>query len=68
MGAGETLAVCVTNRIPVTAGHEEEFEDRFSNRVHLVSNSPGFLRNEVHRPKAMRFNHTSGKWEEDTNV
>jgi heme-degrading monooxygenase HmoA/predicted heme/steroid binding protein len=63
MGAGETLAVCVTNRIPVADGHEDEFEERFSRRVHLVSGAPGFLRNEVHRPRPLAFSHATGKWE-----
>jgi heme-degrading monooxygenase HmoA len=43
--------VVVTNRIPVSKGHEIDFEDRFKRRVHLVDRSPGFIRNEVHRPR-----------------
>ena len=43
--------IVVTNRIPVAAGWEEKFEDRFKKRVHLVDQSPGFIRNEVHRPQ-----------------
>jgi len=50
----------VTNRIPVAPGWEERFEDRFRRRVHLVDRSPGFLRNEVHRPRPMRFDHERG--------
>ena len=46
--------IVVTNRIPVAEGHEEDFEDRFSKRVHLVDQSPGFIRNEVHRPRPMK--------------
>mmetsp|Transcript_13916 Transcript_13916/g.18191 ORF Transcript_13916/g.18191 Transcript_13916/m.18191 type:complete len:246 (-) Transcript_13916:1197-1934(-) len=60
-----TLCVCVTNSIPVKEAFEEEFEDRFSKRVHLVDQSPGFLKNEVHRPRPVKFNHKSGKWEDD---
>lgn len=52
--------IVVTNRIPVAPGWEEKFEDRFSKRRHLVDKSPGFLRNEVHRPKPMRFDHENG--------
>ena len=42
--------IVVTNRIPVASGYEIDFEDRFRNRVHLVDQAPGFIRNEVHRP------------------
>jgi len=52
--------IVVTNRIPVAEGHEIDFEDRFKKRVHLVDQSPGFVRNEVHRPRPMRFDHESG--------
>lgn len=52
--------IVVTNRIPVAEGHEEDFEDRFSKRVHLVDQSPGFIRNEVHRPRPVRFDHERG--------
>ena len=54
----------VTIRIPVAAGMEEEFEDRFRNRAHLIDNSPGFIRNLVLRPVQRRFNHQTGEWEE----
>ena len=53
--------IVVTNRIPVAEGHESEFEDRFRRRAHLVDRSPGFIRNEVHRPRPMRFDHETGK-------
>ena len=36
--------IVVTNRIPVSKGHEIDFEDRFRRRVHLVDRSPGFVR------------------------
>jgi heme-degrading monooxygenase HmoA len=55
----------VTNRIPVARGHEIDFEDRFQNRVHLVDRAPGFIRNEVHRPKPMKFDHETGQFVED---
>lgn len=59
--------VVVTNRIPVAAGHEIDFEDRFRKRAHLVDRAPGFVRNEVHRPRPVRFDHDSGKWQADPN-
>lgn len=54
--------IVVTNRIPVAQGHEIDFEDRFKRRAHLVDRAPGFVRNEVLRPKPMRFDHESGSW------
>jgi heme-degrading monooxygenase HmoA len=57
--------IVVTNRIPVARGHEIDFEDRFRRRVHLVDRHPGFVRNEVHRPRAMKFDHERGTWVED---
>lgn len=57
--------IVVTNRIPVAEGHEIDFEDRFKRRVHLVDKSPGFVRNEVHRPRPVKFNHETGAWEDD---
>jgi heme-degrading monooxygenase HmoA len=57
--------IVVTNRIPVAAGHENDFEDRFRNRAHLIDRSPGFVRNEVHRPRPMRFDRESGAWRDD---
>jgi len=57
--------IVVTNRIPVAPGWEEKFEDRFRKRRHLVDQSPGFIRNEVHRPRPMRFDHESGGFVDD---
>ena len=57
--------IVVTNRIPVTKGHEIDFEDRFRNRVHLVDQAPGFVRNEVHRPRPMKFDHETGQFVAD---
>lgn len=57
--------IVVTNRIPVAKGHEIDFEDRFRNRVHLVDQAPGFIRNEVHRPRPFRFDHETGEFVED---
>jgi len=58
--------IVVTNRIPVAPGWEEKFEDRFKHRAHLVDRAPGFVRNEVHRPRPMRFDHDQGAWVADT--
>jgi len=52
--------IVVTNKIAVAAGHEIDFEDRFRNRAHLVDQAPGFIRNEVHRPRPMKFDHETG--------
>jgi len=57
--------IVVTNRIPVSEGYEADFEDRFKKRVHLVDQSPGFIRNEVHRPKPMKFDRDRGDWVPD---
>jgi heme-degrading monooxygenase HmoA len=56
--------IVVTNRIPVAPGHEEDFENRFRNRAHLIDKSPGFVRNNVLRPIRRRFDHATGGWTE----
>jgi len=56
----------VTNRIPVAEGYEIDFEDRFRKRVHLVDQAPGFIRNEVHRPRPMKLDHDKGTWSPDS--
>ncbi len=58
------MVFVVTNRIPVTAGQEAAFEDRFRKRAHLIDRSPGFVKNLVLRPVQRRFSHQTGKWEE----
>lgn len=57
--------IVVTNRIPVAQGHESDFEDRFKRRAHLVDRAPGFIRNEVHRPHPMKFDHDRGQFVPD---
>ena len=59
--------IVVTNRIPVADAHRIDFEDRFRRRVHLVDRAPGFIRNEVHRPKPMKFDHETGAWIADSD-
>ncbi len=54
--------IVVTNRIPVAAGHERAFEDRFRKRAHLIDRSPGFIKNQILRPIQRRFDHASGRW------
>jgi heme-degrading monooxygenase HmoA len=56
----------VTNRIPVALGHEEDFEDRFRKRAHLIDRSPGFIKNLVLRPVQRRFDHKTGDWVDTT--
>ena len=60
--------VVVTNRIPVAEGHEDQFEDRFAKRIGLIDGSPGFVRNEVHRPRPMKMDKQSGQWVENTEA
>ncbi|MEX1365067.1 MAG: antibiotic biosynthesis monooxygenase [Nannocystaceae bacterium] len=60
--------IVVTNRIPVAQGHDIDFEDRFRKRVHLVDRHPGFVRNEVHRPRPMRFDREAGRWVDDPDT
>ncbi len=57
--------IVVTNRIPVAPGWEEKFEERFRQRRELVDQSPGFVRNEVHRPRPMKLDHATGEWTPD---
>ncbi|MET0341173.1 MAG: antibiotic biosynthesis monooxygenase [Polyangiales bacterium] len=57
--------IVVTNRIPVAEGHQIDFEERFKRRVHLVDQAPGFVRNEVHRPRPMKFDHERGAFVPD---
>ena len=54
----------VTNRIPVAAGYEADFENRFRHRAHLIDQSPGFIKNQILRPVQRRFNHQTGQWEQ----
>ncbi|MGC6416647.1 MAG: antibiotic biosynthesis monooxygenase family protein [Bradymonadia bacterium] len=59
------MAVIVTNRIPVNDAYKIDFEDRFKKRIGLVDSSPGFIRNEVHRPAPMHYDRASGEWAPD---
>ncbi len=57
------MTVVVTNRIPVVDAYAIDFETRFKRRIGLIDGSPGFIRNEVHRPKPMQFSREHGTWE-----
>jgi heme-degrading monooxygenase HmoA len=54
----------VTNRIPVSDGFEEEFEERFRKRAHLIDQSPGFIKNFILRPVQRRLDHKTREWKE----
>ncbi|MBZ0119181.1 MAG: antibiotic biosynthesis monooxygenase [Sandaracinaceae bacterium] len=60
--------IVVTNRIPVARGWEERFEERFENRARLVDTMPGFVRQEVHRPRPMRFDREAMQWVADEDA
>lgn len=40
----------VTNRVPVAAGYEEMFEERFRHRAGQIDKQPGFIRMQVLKP------------------
>jgi heme-degrading monooxygenase HmoA len=42
--------IVVANRIPVAAGYEADFEERFRRRLGLIDHEDGFIRNVVLRP------------------
>ena len=44
------MVVVVANRIPVSKGHEADFERRWKDRKWSIAKLPGFLRTEVLRP------------------
>ena len=47
--------IVVSNRIPVAAGQEAAFEERFRNRAGLIENHPGFVRLEILRPTSVKM-------------
>jgi heme-degrading monooxygenase HmoA len=57
--------IVVTNRIPLAHGQESDFEDRFRQRAPAVVRAPGFIRNEVHRPRPMKFDAACGQYVPD---
>jgi len=55
--------IVVSNRIPVTPGHEEAFEQLFRASMKHVHDQPGFIRNEIHRRRPMKRD--GRRWIED---
>ncbi len=47
--------IVVSNRIPVAAGQEAAFEERFRKRAGLIENHPGFVRLEILRPTSIEM-------------
>jgi heme oxygenase (mycobilin-producing) len=47
--------IVVTTRFSVPQDEQSEFEQRLRDGVHLLQQPPGLIRNEVHRPCAIRF-------------
>ena len=60
--------IAMVATLKIKEGHEADFEDRFKNRVHLVDQAPGFVRNEVHRPRPVKFDHESGRFVDDPDA
>lgn len=54
--------IVVTSRFAVAEGQESEFEERLRQGVQWLERPPGLLRNEVHRPYAMRFERALGQF------
>lgn len=54
----------VTNRIPVSEGHEDAFEDRFRNKISGIERSPGFVKNLILRPISRRYDAKIGAYRE----
>lgn len=57
--------IVVTNRIPVSKGQEEAFEQRFRGRAGLVEGMPGFLRLQILRPLKSDFYMVMTWWESE---
>jgi len=55
--------VIAMNRVPVNAGHEEGFMERFRTRRGLVDGQAGFIRNMVLRPLKGEFHVVMSFWE-----
>lgn len=57
--------IVVSNRIQVAAGHEKEFEARFSGRAGLVEKMAGFVRLEILRPIKSDYYVVLTHWENE---
>ena len=54
----------VTNRIPVSEGQEDAFEDRFRHKISGIEQSPGFVKNLILRPISRRYDAKTGAYRE----
>ncbi|MEO8179495.1 MAG: antibiotic biosynthesis monooxygenase [Deltaproteobacteria bacterium] len=54
--------IVVTTRFAVAEGRESDFEERLRQGVQLLERPPGLIRNEVHRPCALRFEQKLGQF------
>jgi heme-degrading monooxygenase HmoA len=54
--------IVVTTRFKVPEHQQSEFEQRLREGVHLLQRPPGLIRNEVHRPCAIRFEQSRGQF------
>ena len=54
----------VTNRIPISEGHEDAFEDRFKRKMSGIEQSPGFVKNLILRPVSRRYDAKTGTYRE----
>ena len=54
----------ITNRIPVSEGHEDAFEGRFRHSMSGIEKSPGFVKNLILRPVSRRYDAKTGAYRE----
>ncbi|MEY4545570.1 MAG: hypothetical protein RL685_1765 [Pseudomonadota bacterium] len=54
--------IVVTTRFSVSGDEQSDFEQRLRDGVQLLQQPPGLIRNEVHRPCAIRFEQSSGQF------
>lgn len=59
--------IVVANRLQVATGFEEEFEKQFQDRVEMVEDAPGFIRNEVLRPLKSDYYVVKTYWADRTS-
>jgi heme-degrading monooxygenase HmoA len=60
--------IVVTTRFSVPGDEQSDFEQRLRDGVHLLQQPPGLIRNEVHRPCAIRFEQSSGQFVPQTRA
>ncbi len=54
--------IVVTTRFSVRPEEQSDFEQRLRDGVQLLQSPPGLIRNEVHRPCAVRFEQGRGQF------